>query len=127
MKNLPESQTVVVLGASPKPERYSNKAVRLLIEHGHIVLPVHPAVAEIEELPVYAKLPDIGKSVDTVTLYLSPRLSTPLADDLVALKPQRVIINPGTENPELQERLVEAGIEVEEACTLVLLHSGQFG
>lgn len=127
MKNLPKSQTVVVLGASPKVERYSNKAVRLLLEHGHTVLPVHPAVDVIEGLPVYTHLQDIEKPVDTVSMYLSPQLSAPLADELVEMNPQRVIFNPGTESPELQDKLCKAGIEVEEACTLVLLHSGQFG
>ena len=123
---MPKSQTVVVLGASPKPERCSNKAVRLLLQHGHTVLPVHPAVDEIEGLPVFAKLPDIGKPIDTVSLYLSPAHSLPIADELISIKPQRVIFNPGTESSELQAGLAEAGIEVEEACTLVLLHSGQF-
>lgn len=126
MRSLPKNQTVVVLGASPKPERYSNKAVRLLLQHGHRVLPVHPAVDEIEGLPVFKKLPAIGEPVDTVTLYLSAKLSAPLTNDLIALKPARVIFNPGTENPDLQASLEQAGIATEEACTLVLLHSGQF-
>ena len=119
-------ETVVVLGASPKPERYSNKAVRLLLEHGHRVVPVHPTIAEIEGLEVKKSLDDIEDQIDTITVYLSPAISTPLASQMLTLNPKRVIFNPGTENPELRERLTEHGIEVEEACTLVLLNTGQF-
>ena len=121
-----EKQTVVVLGASPKPERYSNKAVRLLLEHGHRVIPVHPAITEIEQLPVVRALEHIETPVDTLTVYLSPALSAPLQPDLLKLKPERVIFNPGTENPELKQALERDGIATEEACTLVLLNTGQF-
>lgn len=119
-------QTVAVLGASPKPERYSNKAIKLLLEHGHAVIPVHPAMGEIEGLPVAASLADIGKRVDTLAMYVSPALSTPLADAILVLNPGRVIFNPGTENPALQHALASQGIPSEEACTLVLLNTGQF-
>lgn len=121
-----EKETVVVLGASSKPERYSNKAVRLLVEHGHRVIPVHPAIAEIESLPVVHALEHIEDSVDTLTVYLSPAISGPLQSALLKLNPGRVIFNPGTENPELKQALKQSGIAVEEACTLVLLNTGQF-
>lgn len=121
-----ERQTVVVLGASPKPERYSNKAVRLLLEHGHRVVPVHPAITEIESLPVIRALEHIEDPVDTLTVYLSPALSAPLQSEILQLKPERVIFNPGTENPELKQALERGGIAVEEACTLVLLNTGLF-
>lgn len=121
-----ETKTVAVLGASRKPERYSNKAVRLLLEHGHRVIPVHPAIEEIEHLPVVHALEHIVDPVDTLTVYLSPAISTPLQADILRLKPRRVIFNPGTENPELKRALERDGIAVEEACTLVLLNTGQF-
>ncbi len=120
------SETVAVLGASPKPERYSNKAIRLLREHGHRVLPVNPAQQEIEGLPVTARVQDLPPGVDTVTMYVSPAHSDPLLPALLALKPRRVIFNPGAENPVLEKELQKAGIAVEEACTLVLLRTGQF-
>lgn len=119
-------QRVVVLGASPKPERYSNQAVKLLREHGHTVIPVHPAASEIQGLDVVPQLSAIKPPVDTLTLYLSPAQSSTLHDDMLALKPGRVIFNPGTENPSLQAALNAADIHTEEACTLVLLNTGQF-
>lgn len=120
------TETVVVLGASPNPERYSNKAVRLLREYGHRVIPVNPAQEVIEGLSVVRRLDDVTAAVDTVTVYLSPEQSTGLGRALVDLCPRRVIFNPGAENPALAEALQREGIAVEEACTLVLLRTGQF-
>jgi predicted CoA-binding protein len=117
---------VVVLGASHKPERYSNQAIRLLLEHGHDVVPVHPRLDVAEGLPVVHTLTDIVGRVDTLTLYVGPERSGPMADAIVALHPQRVIFNPGTESAELALRLDDAGISHERACTLVLLRTGQF-
>jgi len=119
-------QTVVVLGASPKSERYSNKAVHLLKEHGHQVIPVHPAIKEIADLPVAASLADIDTGVDTLTLYVSSAHSTPLIDAILSLNPARVIFNPGTENPALSTALKDQRIPAEDACTLILLNTGQF-
>ncbi len=120
------SETVAILGASPKPERYSNQALRLLRQYGHAVIPVNPAQSEIEGLAVARRLSAIDQAVDTVTVYLSPAHSAGLLPELLALKPRRVIFNPGAENAELEKGLRAAGIAVEEACTLVLLRTGQF-
>jgi predicted CoA-binding protein len=97
-----------------------------LLEHGHRVIPVHPAIPEIEGLPVFQRLEDLKQPVETLTVYVSPQHSSAMATAIVALKPKRAIFNPGTENPELAAELRENGIAVEEACTLVLLNTGQF-
>lgn len=119
-------ERVVVVGASPKVERYSNKAMRLLAEHGHEVVPIHPAIEEIDGIAVAASLADVAGEVDTVTMYVSPKHSGAMAAGLIALKPKRVIFNPGTENAALAEELEQKGIATEEACTLILLNTGQF-
>ncbi|HEX6591697.1 MAG TPA: CoA-binding protein, partial [Moraxellaceae bacterium] len=72
------SETVAVLGASPKPERYSNKAIRMLQEYGHKVIPVNPAQKEIEGLSVVSSVNALPREVDTVTMYVSPAHSDPL-------------------------------------------------
>lgn len=120
------TETVAVLGASPKPERYSNQAIRLLRQYGHAVIPVNPAQASIEGLPVAARLEAIVAPVDTVTVYVSPAHSDSLLPGLLSLKPGRVIFNPGAENPRLEQALENAGIAVIEACTLVMLRTRQF-
>ena len=121
-----QTERVVIIGASDNPERYSHQAQLLLRQHGHEVVPVHPKLAEIEGVPVVADVSAISGPVDTVTLYVGPQISLTLKDKLIALKPRRVIFNPGTENAALEEALTNSGIVCEEACTLVLLRTGQF-
>lgn len=121
-----KKERVVVLGASPNPERYSYKAVCMLLEYGHEVVPVHPVADKIEGVPVVAKLNQVTGHVDTLTLYLSADALTALENDIINLKPGRVIFNPGTENPTLMENLRKKGLNVVQACTLVLLRTGQY-
>lgn len=117
---------VAVLGASNKPDRYSYKAVRLLREKGHTPYPVHPSLAEVDGLRVSPSLSALPEPVDTVTVYLAARNQCPIAEELLNSGARRVIFNPGAENPELAEQLRQSGKEVLNACTLVLLSTGQF-
>jgi predicted CoA-binding protein len=118
--------TVAVLGASDKRERYSNRAVRLLKSDGYRTIPIHPSLNEIEGIPVKHSLSEIQEKVDTLTVYINPDSCNPVIDDIVALKPSRVILNPGTEFKELEDRLSQSGIPFVKACTLVMLGTGQF-
>ena len=127
MALIPErKRNVAVLGASPKSDRYSNQAVRLLASFDYRPIPVNPAYDEIEGLPCFPNLAAIDGPVHTITLYLGPARSTPLIDEIVAAKPQRIILNPGAENEELAAAASGAGIEVVEGCTLVMLRAGLF-
>lgn len=118
--------TVAVLGASSNPDRYSYKAVKMLSESGYSVFPVHPSATPIDDISCFPSLAAITEPLDTITVYLSEKNSTPLIEDILAGKPRRVIMNPGAENPTLADRCRAAGIQVMEACTLVLLRTGQF-
>jgi hypothetical protein len=120
------SQTVAILGASEKPDRYANIALKLLKRYGHIPLPVNPKLREIDGTPVYTSLSEIETSVDTLTLYVGPDTSSLLQDQILKLNPKRVIFNPGSENPTLEHALRKQGVECLEACTLVMLKTNQF-
>jgi len=117
---------VAVLGASTKEERYSFKAVQMLKEHGFSPVPVHPAGHVVNNLQAVKSLDDIDERIDTLTLYVGEKISSQQFDKIVKLKPRRVIFNPGAENKELAGKLREHGIEVVEACTLVMLRTEQF-
>jgi predicted CoA-binding protein len=117
---------VAILGASKNPERYSYKAFKMLQQYGHLPYPVTPKFAELEGIPAVGRLTEIKDQIDTLTMYVGPDISSRLADDILKLKPRRVIFNPGSENPKLQETLAQNGIKIEEACTLVLLRTNQF-
>lgn len=117
---------VAVLGASPKPARFANQAIRLLQQHGYWITPIHPRFDTVESLPVVHGLSEISEPVDTLTVYVGPALLEPQAAAIVNLRPRRVIFNPGTESPLVQQHLDEAGIDWLEACTLVMLKTGTF-
>ncbi|OOV87413.1 hypothetical protein BTA35_0209145 [Oceanospirillum linum] len=119
-------QHVVVLGASSKPERHSNQAVRLLKAYQHKVTAVNPAFDQIEQCPCVRQLADIHLPVDTLSLYRNAHQLANQIDEIIALKPKRIIFNPGTESWELQQALTKSGIFWQENCTLVMLRSGHF-
>jgi predicted CoA-binding protein len=119
-------ETVAVLGASPKPERYSHKAVQLLKTHNYRVIPVNPAGKDVDEETSVKSLGEIQEPLDTITVYVNPRRGEGLIDEIVAAHPRRVILNPGTESEEMEKILQNNDIEVIRACTLVLLNTGQF-
>lgn len=122
-------EVVVVLGASSDPTRYSFRAMQMLENYGHRPIPIHPRETDILGKPVVPSIQELvkrGDRVDTVTVYVNSQVSAQLEKDLVALKPARVIFNPGAENPSLSKALEKNGIKVEDACTLVLLQTNQF-
>lgn len=120
------SQRVVILGASPKPDRYAYRAFEMLKEYRHRPIPVNPAFPEILGERCYADIADVPPPIDTLTLYLGAVRSGPLIDQIVSAKPRRIIMNPGAENADLSREAKAAGIEVVEGCTLVMLRNGTF-
>lgn len=122
-------EVVAVLGASSDSSRYAYKAMKMLEEHGHTPIPVHPRETEVLGKKVYPTLGDLAKSgqkIDTVTVYVNAAISEKFTQDFIALKPKRIIINPGAESPKMEAEVKKAGIEVEHACTLVLLSTNQY-
>ncbi len=115
----------VVIGASDNPERYSYKAIKMLLNHNHEVVAVSNKKAVVLGLPII-NTDTIEDSVDTITLYVGPANQKFYEQYILDTKPRRVIFNPGTENAEMEEILTKNGIEIEEACTLVLLSTGQY-
>ncbi len=126
MTNANPNSKVAVLGASTNEERYSFQAVKMLKEHGHVPIPVHPSGHVVDGLTAVKDLGEIDDNVDTLSVYVNPKISSGQLDAILSLKPRRVVFNPGAENGELAEKLKAAGIEVIEACTLVMLRTGQF-
>ena len=117
---------VAILGASDDKERYSNKALHMLLEYKHQVFPIHPKITEISGCSVFKSLDEVTAKIHTLTIYVRPELSSPLKDSILKMRPERVIFNPGTENTQLAIDLQSHGIKTENACTLVLLRTGQF-
>ncbi len=119
------SKKTLVLGASLKTERYSNYVIHKLVENRNDVSAIGLKTGEVAGVKIQTDFAYIH-SIDTVTLYLNPLRQQPYYDYIIDLNPRRVIFNPGTENPELYRILEEANIEVDVACTLVLLSTNQY-
>jgi predicted CoA-binding protein len=121
---LAKKKTAVLI-TSPKPDRYSNMAVKMLIEHKVPVTPIGYREEEVDGIKIIPGQPQL-KGLHTMSIYLNPRNQEYFYNYILKLNPKRVIFNPGTENPILQDKLDSHNIFWEEACTLVLLSTGQF-
>jgi len=117
----------VIIGATPDPSRYAYLAARMLLEYRHEIVPVSIKTGEVfgHEILGLRKKPLIN-GVDTVTLYIGTRNQAEWIDYILSLAPKRIIFNPGTENDDFEQRAEALGIEALEACTLVMLRSGQY-
>lgn len=115
----------LVIGASENPSRYAYKAIRALLQKGHEVIALGKEKGQVEGVEIQTEVLSTLE-VDTVTLYINPMHQKHYTAFLIELKPRRVIFNPGTENPDLQQRLEDSGIETLNACTLVLLATDQY-
>lgn len=120
-----EKKKTVVLGASPNSQRYSYLAVSRLRSHNHPVAAIGKRNGHIGDVDIMKGLPPL-RDVDTITLYLNQHNQKEYYDYILGLQPRRIIFNPGAENPELAQLAEEHGIEPIEACTLVMLSTGQY-
>ncbi|KAA3633491.1 MAG: CoA-binding protein [Calditrichaeota bacterium] len=126
MSKAAEGTKAAVLGASPKEDRYSFKAVHMLKEHGFKPIPVHPKGHAVDGIDGVKSLADLSDDIDTLTMYVNASISDTEYDNIMKLHPRRVIFNPGSENQNLKEKLDIEGIETVEACTLVMLQTNQY-
>ncbi len=121
------SKKTVILGATPNPNRYAYLAAQRLTKKNHKIVPIGIKKGEVfgeEILDIRAK-PKI-QDVDTITMYVGPSNQTEWEDYILSLNPKRIIFNPGAENPKLAQKATEKGIDVQFACTLVMLGSGLY-
>jgi len=119
------SKKTLVLGASENSERYSYRAVKLLVSYGHNVVAVGNREGTLDDIEIKTQFP-LEKDFDTVTLYLNPQRQSAYEEDILNIQPKRVIFNPGTENSPFMAKLESKGIEALAACTLVMLSVGNY-
>lgn len=119
------NKKTLVLGASDNTNRYSYLAILRLRGAGHDVVGIGKRHGFASDVEIETK-PIPVPEVDTITLYLNPFHQRPYYDYILSLKPRRIIFNPGTENDELYQLALENDILPVEACTLVMLSTGQY-
>ena len=115
----------LVLGASLNPERYSNMAVKKLLQYEYPVYAVGLREGEINGVKIHSPGTPFDQ-IHTVTLYVGPQNQPAYYDYILGLAPRRVIFNPGTQNVDFEKKLRDAGIMVTHACTLIMLSNHLF-
>lgn len=119
------AKSTLVIGASLKESRYSNICVRTLVSGQFPVTAIGLREGLIDETPVQTGFPKL-QNIHTVSLYLGPDNQKSWYKYIMELNPERVVFNPGAENDEFEEMLTEAGVEVVEGCTIVMVKGGTF-
>ena len=109
----------LVLGASLKPHRYSNKAIRSLLEKNHKVLAVGIKEGTLQGVSITNEFPK--DKIHTITIYMGAKNQIPYYKSIISTKPKKFIFNPGTENLDLVKLAKNQGIEIVNGCTLVML------
>ena len=120
-----QNKRTLIVGATPNETRYANIATHILLDFGHEVVLFGIKKGEVREIPILNEWP-INADIDTITMYINPRLQEQYYEQILALQPKRIIFNPGTENVELVALAKKGKIETLDACTLVLLRTGQY-
>ena len=120
-----KQKATLVIGASTNPGRYSHIAVHRLRSYKHPVIAFGPKPGKVADTDIETEW-NPEWQVDTVTLYMNPQRLENYTQQILDLRPRRVIFNPGTESPEFIRELRAQGIEAEVACTLVMLSVGQY-
>ncbi len=115
----------LIIGASTNPSRYAYLACQKLLSFGHPVVLLGRKMGFVLGQEIF-DTKTVWSDIDTVTLYINPTNQPEYYDYIISLNPKRVIFNPGTENPEFENILISKNIIPVEACTLVLLSTGQF-
>ena len=119
------SKKTLVIGASENPERYSNKAIKKLKLHKYPIVAIGAREGEIEGVKIRKEI-GLESDIHTVTMYIGPKHQASYFDIIRSLKPERIILNPGTESTAIEEMAKSNNIEVVHGCTLVMLSTGQY-
>lgn len=119
------TKKTLVLGASNNPQRYSYMAINMLRSKQHPVVAIGRKEVVVGDVAV-TTAKERFDGVDTVTLYLNADNQKQYYDYIMSLHPNRIVFNPGAENQELKQLAAKNGIRTLDACTLVLLSTGQF-
>lgn len=120
-----DMKKTLIIGATSNPSRYAYLAANKLVRFGHPIVNVGLKTGEVAGVAI-EKPEAIHNDIDTITLYVGTHNQPPLYNYILNTNPKRIIFNPGTENPELEDLASQKGIETLEACTLVLLSTGQY-
>jgi predicted CoA-binding protein len=114
---------IAIIGASAKPDRPANGVLRDLRNNGYDVVPVSPAVVEIDGLRCYPTLADAVREtgpVDIVDVFRRPDQCVQHAREAVAVRARCLWLQQGIANAEAGRIAYAAGLSVVmDRCTAV--------
>ena len=119
---LADTETIALVGASPRPDRPSHQVMRYLLDHGYRVIPVRPRdCAEVHGVPCVASLREIDEPVDLVDVFRRPEATPEVARDAVAVGAKALWLQMGIVSTDARAIAERAGLDyVENACTKVV-------
>lgn len=117
-----EDKNWAVVGASTDTSRYGYKIVKKLDRYGYNAIPVTPKYEDIDGIKAYPSVADISDDIDVVVFVVNPHIGMEVLDDCISKGIKRIWLQPGTVSHELINKAEENGIEVLEACVLVVLN-----
>lgn len=111
---LVESESIAIVGLSPKEDRPSNMVGRYLIGKGYKVYPVNPGQKEILGQACYADLSSIPEKIDIIDIFRKSQDVLAVVEDVVRLPhlPRAVWMQQGIVNNEAAELAQRNGIMV---------------
>lgn len=121
---LENTKTIALVGASPKPERPSNRVMKFLLDQGFDVIPVNPGQAgsTIHGQMVVAQLSDIQTPVDMVDIFRNSNDAAGVVDDAIAIGAKSVWMQLGVINPDAFAKARQNGlIAVMDRCPAIEL------
>ena len=116
------TQTIAIVGLSPKPERDSHHVAQYLQSQGFRIVPINPAVDEVLGERSWPSLTEAAKHhrIDLVDVFRDSAAVPPIADEAIAIGAQALWLQIGVRHDAALAKAQAAGLAVvQDHCTLV--------
>lgn len=109
---LDKYHTIAIVGLSNNPDRPSYGVAQYLKANGYKIIPVNPAVEEIQGEKSYPNLAAILEPVEIVDIFRRSEDIPPIVDAAIQIKAKVVWMQLGIENEPAASKARQAGLKV---------------
>lgn len=116
------TQTIAIVGLSPKPERDSHHVAQYLQAQGFRIVPINPAAPEVLGERSWPSLTEAAKHhhIDLVDVFRDSNAVPPIADEAIAIGAKALWLQIGVRHDAALAKAQAAGLAVvQDHCTLV--------
>ena len=103
-------KTWAIVGLSNNSDRTAYGVAKVLMKHGHTIIPVHPKAETVHGQTGYAKLSDIPVPVDVVDVFINSDLAGDIVDEAIEIGAKGVWLQLDVIDAAAIARAQEAGI-----------------